>query len=182
MKIHVSIEQNKQNRVEVNCESGDLCPSAFCRSSTLQHSAVGPFGLTEFPLCSIGCIDNLISVTSALLHLYLHIYIHLLLYTQALLLWNKVEDSVIVLYYIYATVMSDKERSFLPSVQLSTITLADVHCMSDFVFKMSSLSQDLFVMVQSRCARYQASNISQHPKWLMCPFFYRQKTKIQLNK
>lgn len=135
----------------MNCEFGDLCPSAFCRSSTLQHSAVGPFGLTEFPLCSIGCIDNLISVTPALLHLYLHIYIHLLLYTQALLLWNKVEDSVIVLYYIYATVTSE---SFLPSVQLSTITLADVHCMSGFVFKMSSLSQDLFVMAQSRCARY----------------------------
>ncbi len=54
-------------RIEVNSERADLYPSAFCWSSTLQHSAVGPFGLTEFPLRSIGCIDNLIPVTPALL-------------------------------------------------------------------------------------------------------------------
>lgn len=34
----------------------------------LQHSPVGPFGLTEFPLRSAACIDNRISVASALLH------------------------------------------------------------------------------------------------------------------
>lgn len=48
-----------------NKQCADLCPSVFCWSSTLQHSALCPIGLTEFPLHSIGRIDNLILVTSA---------------------------------------------------------------------------------------------------------------------
>lgn len=142
----VSTEQNKQNRVEVNYEFGDLCPSVFCRSSTLQHSAVGPFGLTEFPVCSIGCIDNLI-LSPQLSFIYTYTFTYTYFYTQAVLSWKlRIQLQFCIIF----------------------IQLADVHHMPGFVFKMSSLSQDLFVMVKSRCAGYQAGDTSQHPKVFSC--------------
>lgn len=99
-------------------------PACFCRSSTVQRSAFGPTGLTEFPQRFTGGIGNLIPVIPALLHpslyrfpyllfLYIHTYKRTFQFCHCTNLWY-------IKYFPFYSLATVRTNQTLWSVSLPT--------------------------------------------------------------